>query len=169
MRLPSHVLISHKVVAACKLYVKQHVLDARYRAFTGVQKQRRIPIVVATSCQKKQLRHTSMLVSTRQVKLRTILRLSAHSLRKLLLITLQPHRYGDIVCCAMMHSAFKSFLTCAMLHARLFEVPRHAEKGNVSMILIAPISWMRFMDQTSLKILSIAMPLDCCQETGNNK
>lgn len=34
--LPSHVLISHKVDAPCNLYVKQHVLDTRYHAFTDV-------------------------------------------------------------------------------------------------------------------------------------
>ena len=60
-------------------------------------------------------------------------------------------------------------LTCAMLHARFVEVPRQAEKGKLSMILIAPILWMWFMDQQSLKIASVSMPVDCCHQTGNNK
>ena len=34
---------------------------------------------------------------------------SADSLRKLLLIILQSHRYVGIVCCAMMHSIFRSW------------------------------------------------------------
>jgi hypothetical protein len=123
--------------------------------------------VVATSCQKKQLRHTSMLVSTRQVMLRTILRLSANSLKEAFADNFTaPQVLRYCVLCDDAHRIQMLFdlrnasgtLVCSSAPCR---------KGDSSMIVNAPTLWMHFMHQTSWKILS--KPLDCCQETGSSK
>ena len=78
-----------------------------------------MPIVEATSCQKKQLRHSSMLVSTRHVMLSTILRLSTIPLKNDFADNLRALIGTDTyMCCAMVHVMFKGSLTCSMLHVK---------------------------------------------------
>ncbi len=100
----------------------------------------------ATSCQKKQLRHTSMLVSTRQVTLSTTLRLSAKSLQEDFADNLRAP-IGTWICVlcndARRVQRFFDLLTASrMLVAS--SVP--CKKGIQSVILNVSMLWMQFID-----------------------
>ena len=166
--LPSHVLISHKVDAPCNLYVKQHVLDTKYHAFTDVPETKKNTHFGSYLEEAAKARERAYIYQASQAQnnLAPVCRLFEEAFVDNLTVP-QVRRY--CVLCNDAQHIQKLKLTCAMLHARFVEVPRQAEKGKLSMILIAPILWMWFMDQQSLKIASVSMPVDCCHQTGNNK
>ena len=137
------MLISHKVDAPCNLYVKQHVLDTRFTGVPETKKNTHFGSYLEEAA-KAHERACIYQASQAQNNLAPVCRLFEEAFADNLTVP-QVRRY--CVLCNDAQHIQKLKLTCAMLHARFLEVPRHAEKGKLSVILIAPILWMWFMDQ----------------------